>query len=236
MNVFGAKGMGDGSSMLTPAAIANAVADALQRDDIVLPLNLQRLWALANGKDVGQQAPPARHPQKFSDKGALRGSGDVALTAPVGEVWRRLTDPNELAAILPGCRDLRQTGPDKYSARVVIGVAGIRGMYDAVIELHDKDEPHSVRLVGNASGALGFGAGSGLVRLTADLDGSCTRLHYDYAADVGGKVAAVGQRMLGTVTDYLIGQFFTALERRIAPQAPGGRGWLKRLFGAGGAL
>jgi carbon monoxide dehydrogenase subunit G len=66
------------------------------------------------------------------------------------------------------------------------------------------------------------------------LDGSRTRLHYDYAADVGGKVAAVGQRMLGTVTDYLIGQFFNALERRIAPRAAGGRGLLGRLFGVGG--
>jgi 2-furoyl-CoA dehydrogenase large subunit len=234
MNVFGAKGMGDGSSMLTPAAIANAVADALKRDDIVLPLNLQRLWALANGKDISQ-ALPARRPQKFAGKGALCGSGDIVLSAPVGEVWRRLIDPNELAAILPGCRDLRQTGPDKYSARVVVGVAGIRGTYDAVIELHDKDEPHSMRLVGKASGALGFGAGSGLVTLTGELDGSRTRLHYEYTADVGGKVAAVGQRMLGAVTDYLIGQFFTALDRRIARQAPGGRSWLKRLFDAGGA-
>jgi len=225
--------MGDGSSMLTPAAIANAVADALQRDDIVLPVNLQRLWALANGKDISA-APPARHQQRFGGKGALRGSGDVVLSAPVDEVWRRLIDPNELAAILPGCRDLQQTGPDKYSARIVIGVAGIRGTYDALIELHDKDEPRSVRLVGKASGALGFGTGSGLVTLTAELDGSRTRLHYDYAADVGGKVAAVGQRMLSTVTDYLIGQFFNALERRIAPRAAGGRRWLSRLFGVGG--
>jgi 2-furoyl-CoA dehydrogenase large subunit len=234
MNVFGAKGMGDGSSMLTPAAIANAVADALRRDDIVLPLNLQRLWALANGKDADFK-PPARHAQKFAGKGALSGSGDVVLSAPVGEVWRRLIDPNELTLMLPGCRDLRQTGPDRYSARVVIGVAGIRGTYSAFIELHDKDEPRSVRLVGKATGALGFGSGSGLVTLTAELDGSHTRLHYDYAADVGGKVAAVGQRMLGTVTDYLIGQFFTALDRRIATQALGRRAWFKRLFSARGA-
>ncbi len=50
VNALGAKGMGDGSSMLTPAAIANAVADALGRDDIALPLTLQRVWSLANGR------------------------------------------------------------------------------------------------------------------------------------------------------------------------------------------
>ena len=51
VNALGAKGMGDGSSMLTPAAMANAVADALGRDDIVLPLTRNRVWALANGRD-----------------------------------------------------------------------------------------------------------------------------------------------------------------------------------------
>ena len=54
-NRSGAKGMGDGSSMLTPAAIANAVADALGREDISLPLNLANLWRLANA-DVEEGA------------------------------------------------------------------------------------------------------------------------------------------------------------------------------------
>jgi 2-furoyl-CoA dehydrogenase large subunit len=231
-NVFGAKGMGDGSSMLTPAAIANAVADALGRDDITLPLNLQRVWALANGHDPGRQrkfAAPVVSTEKSTGQGALTGSGEVLLSASVDEVWRRLIDPNELAAIVPGCRSLRLDGPDSYAAQVVIGVAGIRGVYDARIELRDKNERSSVRLVGKAAGALGYGSGSGLVTLRAEADGR-TRLHYTYDADVGGKIAAVGQRMLGTVTRYLIAQFFSALERPLAPKrAAGWRGLLSRL-------
>src|SRR5215475_13962925 len=117
-NAFGAKGMGDGSSMLTPAAIANAVADALGRDDITLPLTLQRVWALANGRDPA--ARPRRKaveaPAEGAAGGALTGSGEVILSAPVDEVWRRLMDANELAAIVPGCRGLFQDGPDRYSA------------------------------------------------------------------------------------------------------------------------
>lgn len=232
INSLGAKGMGDGSSMLTPAAIANAVADALGRDDITLPLNLQRLWALANGRDGTRKRPvpaSADAQQKLPGNGALTGSGEVVLSAPIDEVWRRLIDPNELAAIIPGCRSLTQDAPDRYSAQVVIGVAGIRGTYDAHIEMRDKKEPSSVRLVGKASGALGFGSGSGLVTLRAEAD-SRTRLHYQYEADVGGKIAAVGQRMLGSVTRYLIAQFFGALERRIAPQkTKGWHGLLSRL-------
>jgi 2-furoyl-CoA dehydrogenase large subunit len=236
VNSLGAKGMGDGSSMLTPAAIANAVADALGRDDISLPLTLQRVWDLANGRDPAMKRPskaPEGMAQAPIGKGALTGSGEVILLAPVDEVWRRLIDPNELAAIVPGCQSLKQDGPDRYSAQVIIGVAGIRGTYDAHIEMRDKQEPNSVRLVGKASGALGFGAGSGLVTLRAEPDGR-TRLQYQYEADVGGKLAAVGQRMLGTVTRYVIGQFFSALEWRIAPQrATGWRGWLARLSGRG---
>jgi 2-furoyl-CoA dehydrogenase large subunit len=231
MNALGAKGMGDGSAMLTPAAIANAVADALGRDDITLPLTLQRVWALAN--DVKLSAPTAGTGAKPGTAalppGGLRGDGTVTISAPPAEVWRRLTDPAELATIVPGCRELRQDGPDRYVAEVTIGVAGIRGVYAAEIELKDKREPTSLRLVGKATGALGFGSGEGLVTLAPE--GDDTRLTYAYRADVGGKVAAVGQRLLGTVTRVLIAELFALLERRIAPHAgPAMPRWLAMLL------
>jgi 2-furoyl-CoA dehydrogenase large subunit len=147
----------------------------------------------------------------------------------VEEVWRRLLDPSELGAIIPGCRGLTQDGPDSYSAQVVIGVAGVRGTYQAQIELRDKREGSSLRLVGKASGALGFGTGSGFVSLRPEAGGR-TRLEYRYEADIGGKVAAVGQRMLGSVMRYLIAQFFHSLERRIRPASRlGWRTWWARL-------
>jgi hypothetical protein len=73
---------------------------------------------------------------------ALTGSGEVTLSAPVEEVWRRL-GMNELAAIVPAAAALTQDGPDRYSAEVVIGVAGIRGSYRAQIEMRDKKEAPS---------------------------------------------------------------------------------------------
>jgi 2-furoyl-CoA dehydrogenase large subunit len=232
VNALGAKGMGDGSSMLTPAAIANAVADALGRDDITLPLNMHRVWCLANGVDLDAALRRTASDQEASGagkRGALTGEGEVVLSAPVADVWRRLIDANELAAIVPGCRRLTQDGPDRYSAEVVIGVAGIRGTYDAHIEMRDKREPHSVRLIGKASGAIGFGSGSGFVTLATEGEGR-TRLTYRYEADVGGKVASVGQRMLGSVTRVLVAQFFRALQKRIDPDSSSGwRGWLSRL-------
>ncbi|HUI96711.1 MAG TPA: molybdopterin cofactor-binding domain-containing protein [Xanthobacteraceae bacterium] len=228
MNALGAKGMGDGSSMLTPAAIANAVADALGRDDITLPLTLQRVWALANNVDV---RPASRRPAQVDQilrEGGLRGEGEVTISAPPAEVWRRLIDPAELAAIVPGCRSLRQVSPDRYVAEVMIGVAGIRGLYAAEIALTEKREPSSVRIVGKASGALGFGSGEGVVTLAPDGPG--TRLTYRYGADVGGKVAAVGQRLLATATRVLIADFFRALDQHIAPRAVRMPRWLALLL------
>jgi 2-furoyl-CoA dehydrogenase large subunit len=198
MNALGAKGMGDGSSMLTPAALANAVADALGRDDVVLPLNRHRIWALANGRDPHErrQAPAGdAGAVRAARPGALTGEGEVVIAAPVAEVWRRLVDPEELGRIVPGCRSLTQDGPDRYRAQVVIGVAGIRGTYDAEIEMRDKRDGESVRLVGKATGALGFGAGSGFVTLAPQDEGR-TKLAYRFEADIGGKLAAVGLRWL----------------------------------------
>jgi 2-furoyl-CoA dehydrogenase large subunit len=232
VNVLGAKGMGDGSSMLTPAAITNAVADALGRDDISLPLNLRRLWAFANGHDpIAKARSPvsATRTAGSARSDALTGRGEVTLSAPVEEIWRHLLDPRELAAIIPGCRNLTQDGPDRYSAQVVIGVAGIRGTYRAQIDLRDKMEKTSLCLVGKAFGPLGFGSGSGFVSLRPEAGGH-TRLEYRYEAEIGGKVAAVGQRMLGIVIRYLIAQFFHSLERRIGPaDRPRWWNWWSRL-------
>jgi len=218
--------------MLTPAAITNAVADALGRDDIALPLNLGRVWAFANAHESTtgrRRSVSATRPVRSTVSDALTGKGEVTLSAQVEEVWRRLLDPSELAAIIPGCRGLTQDGPDRYSAQVVIGVAGIRGTYHARVEIRDKAEGRSLRLIGSAVGPLGFGSGSGFVDLQPETDGR-TRLAYRYEAQVGGKLAAVGQRMLGGVMRYLIAQFFHSLERRISPaDHPSWRNWWLRL-------
>ena len=240
-NALGSKGMGDGSSMLAPTAIANAAADALGTFDITLPLTLNKTWALANGLPY-ERAGSAR--AKVGDgpkdaapvEGGLTGEGSVELSAPPAEVWELLLDPDTLAAVVPGCESLEQVGEDSFSAEVSIGVAGIKGVYKAEIDLRDKIAPRSVRLVGKASGALGFGQGEGRVTLELVGEGR-TRLSYSYRANVGGKVAAVGQRMLGTVTKILIGQFFKGFERRLTRAGdeggkPGG-GFFRRLFGGG---
>lgn len=232
-NALGSKGMGDGSSMLAPTVIANAMADALSRNDVEIPFTLHKTWDLANGRTherVGaSRAKVGEGPA--AAEGGLTGKGEVILRAPPEDVWRAILDPKTLAQVVPGCERLEMTAPDRYEATVTIGVAGIKGTYSAEIEMHDKKQGESARMVGRGTGALGFGRGEGLVRLTPGEDGS-TVLTYSYTANVGGKVAAVGQRMLGSVTKVLINQFFRGLDRRLGPDKSG---WWSRLFGGGGS-
>ncbi len=233
VNATGAKGMGDGSSMLAPAALANAAADALGREDIELPLSLNRLWELANALPVTASGTYPSTPRKAAGvdlPGSLQGEGSTVLSAPPAEVWRRLLDPEVLGAVIPGCRKMERTGADAFRAEVAIGVAGIRGVYEATIRIPEQHAPHAMRMEFRAQGRLGNGRGSALVDLAPEGEG--TKLTYRYGADVGGTVAAVGARMLGSVTGVLIAQFFKSFEQYGAEGAarPGlwGRvsGWL----------
>ncbi|MFN0262766.1 xanthine dehydrogenase family protein molybdopterin-binding subunit [Tepidamorphus sp. 3E244] len=225
-NRLGAKGMGDGSSMLTPAAIANAVADAFGREDVVLPLNRSRLWRMANpDADIEDKTPSGE--AKSDD---LTGEGTVLVPMSPQEVWDRLTDPDVLANIVPGCRKLTKDGENRFQAEVELRVAAMRGVFSATIDMRDPVPPKSVHLVGTVAGELGFGRGDGHVTLEPEGDG--TRLSYRYRARVGGKVASVGQRMLGKVTEVLIGRFFQALA---SERKPGVLGRIRALFGKSGA-
>lgn len=163
--------------------------------------------------------------------GAFTGEGSVVIGADPRTVWAMLLDPEALAAVIPGCKRLEATGPDQYAATVLIGVGIVKDTYEVTIGLHDMEAPTRVRLAGQATGALGHGGGEGWVFLK-DLGDGRTELAYRYSADVGGKIASVGQRVLKTVTGVLIAQFFQSFERQLAsdgetlPRST----WLGRIF------
>ncbi|GEO42539.1 carbon monoxide dehydrogenase [Skermanella aerolata] len=212
---LGAKGVGEGNSMSTPVCIANAVADALGLEISTLPLTPARIAALIEkpevAKPAGMAAVPSKAPATAGGRG-LRGEGSRTVPASPEQVWAILLDPKELAALLPGCDALDLAGPNAYRAEVVVGIGPVRARYVAEVELTDLDPPRALTLSGRGSSALGFGEGSGHVTLEAAADG--TRVVYRYDAAVGGKVAAVGGRMLDSATRMLIGQFFDRLIAR----------------------
>lgn len=236
---LGAKGLGEGNNMSTPVCIANAFADALAplRDrigevwDIRLPLTPSKVLALLA---LPEPAPPPAIAQAMAAQAAapageglaLRAAGVTEIAAPPEKVFAVLLDPAALARVIPGCHELVAIGEQRYRADVTVGVGLVKARYAAEISLSEIDAPHSLRLAGQGSSSLGTGAGSGTVRLEATERG--TRLHYDYAAQVGGKVAAVGSRMLEGAARIILAQLFESLGRQATGASASS--WWRRLL------
>jgi 2-furoyl-CoA dehydrogenase large subunit len=152
-------------------------------------------------------------------------------------VWRLLLDADTLAANIPGCRSVVKLSDTHFTADVVLGVGPVKGLFKAEVMLSDLVPHRSARLSGLARGALGTAAGEGTVTLEPDGQGA-TILRYDYEAEVGGKVASVGGRLLDGAARIVIGEFIASLGRRAAGQTgfptsglSGWIDWLRSLFG-----
>ncbi|MFM0296993.1 MULTISPECIES: xanthine dehydrogenase family protein molybdopterin-binding subunit [Paraburkholderia] len=231
---LGAKGLGEGNNMSTPPCIANAVADALGVDDIRLPLTPSKVMALIGIDDPEPSRPELREaraakPATPGGGKALTAQGSVDLPASPEAIFAVLLDPNALAKVIPGCHALEAEGTNQYRADVTVGVGMIKARFEAKIGLSEIDAPHRLRLAGAGMSSLGSARGSGLVELTPIENG--TRLSYDYEAQVSGKVAAVGGRMLEGAAKVVLRQLFESLGRQAAgkPVRTGGS-WLSRLL------
>ncbi|MFZ2503375.1 MAG: carbon monoxide dehydrogenase subunit G, partial [Nocardioides sp.] len=147
-------------------------------------------------------------------------TGTATLDAPLERVWEAINDPAVLARCIPGCESLTTLAEDRYAMTVTVGVAAIRGTYDGKVQISDKQAPAALTMTASGAGAAGTIDAAVLVALAASPTGG-TDISYDADATVGGAVGGVGQRMLGSVTKKLAGQFFTALDRDIAGVRPG---------------
>lgn len=236
---LGAKGLGEGNNMSTPACIANAVADALstlgevrdQHRDLRLPLTPAKMMALI-GFDDPAPSTPRDKPAEVSPAGrggrALSATGRTEIGASPEAVFRVLLDPVALAKVIPGCHELQAIGENRYRADVTVGVGLVKARYEAEISLSELDPPHSLRLAGTGLSSLGSARGSGRVTLKAIPTGTC--LSYDYRAEVSGKVAAVGSRMLEGAARIVLSQLFEQLGRQAGGAAPKPVSWWARLI------
>jgi 2-furoyl-CoA dehydrogenase large subunit len=212
---LGAKGVGEGNCMSTPVCLANAVADALGVDDVTLPLTPSRVASLL----AAEEPPPTKTaaPRRKTGRG-LSGEGSSTVEAPPEKVWSMLLDPIELAAVLPGCEKLERVADNAYRAEVTVGVGPVRGHYEARVTLSGLEPPRRLTIAGDGVGALGSARGQGVVELQKTSTG--TRVVYRYDAEIGGKVATIGGRMLDGAARLLIAEFFDRLVRRAGGDAP----------------
>jgi uncharacterized protein len=140
-------------------------------------------------------------------------SGSYTFAAPPEAVWNILTDPVVIAACLPGCDRLEPIGDDKYSAAMTLAVAAVTGNYNGTVAMLDKNPPHSYRLVVEGSGKPGFVNGEATIELVAE--GTGTTVKVTGHGNVGGVIARVGQRLLGSVSKMMMDRFFACLQGRI---------------------
>jgi carbon monoxide dehydrogenase subunit G len=133
-------------------------------------------------------------------------SGREAIPFPVETVWDALLDPAVLVRTIPGCERLETTGADSYAMTVTAGVAAIRGTYDGTCALSDLERHES--LVMRLQGAGAPGTIDATVEVSFRQSGDQTVIEYDADAVVGGMVGGVGQRMLGSVSKRMAGEFF----------------------------
>ncbi len=140
-------------------------------------------------------------------------SSTYTFKAPRQVVWDLLIDPTVVADCLPGCESLEPSGEDSYTAVLMVGIASITGRYNARVTLADKAEPESYRLVVDAKGRPGFVRGEARVELTDGTDGQ-TVVSVDGRGQIGGVIARVGQRLVGTVGKTMMDRFFDCLSKK----------------------
>ncbi|HQS10602.1 MAG TPA: carbon monoxide dehydrogenase subunit G, partial [Xanthobacteraceae bacterium] len=140
--------------------------------------------------------------------------GEYRIAAPRETVWKAILDPEMLRACIPGCQELTETGPNAFSAKVQIKVGPVSANFAGTVELQDITAPESCRIVGQGSGGVaGFAKGDAVVTLAED--GEETLLTYKADAQIGGKLASLGGRLIQATARKLADQFFSTFTKAL---------------------
>jgi len=161
------------------------------------------------------------------------------IEAPKEKVWAALNDPEVLRKCIPGCQNLDMSSPTEMTATVVFRVGPVKATFGGKVTLSDLDPPNSYRISGEGSGGVaGFAKGGASVRLESESP-DVTILHYDVDAQIGGKLAQLGGRLIDSTSKKLAGEFFAAFgaavggtEEAPAEAESGKKSWIGKLTGA----
>lgn len=137
-------------------------------------------------------------------------SGTYTLPLSQERAYAVMQDPAVLARAMPGCESLEKTGPDEYRMKMKMVLASLSGAFEGKVRITDQAPPSSFRLVVEGNGRVGFLKGDGLLKLTP-AEGGGTVVAYDGDAQVGGTIAAVGQRLIDGTAKTMIKKFFDKL-------------------------
>jgi carbon monoxide dehydrogenase subunit G len=142
--------------------------------------------------------------------------GQRHIPAPIDKTWAALNDPAVLKACIAGCESLERQGDDAYQALVAVRVGPVSAKFKGNLKLSDVKPPHSYTIHFDGQGGVaGFGKGSAEVSLTPQGQG--TTLAYLARAQVGGKMAQIGSRLIDAAAGKIAEDFFTAFEAALKP-------------------
>ena len=148
-------------------------------------------------------------------------TGEYRIPAPREAVWAALNDPDVLKACIPGCEELTKASDTELAAKVVAKIGPVKAAFGGKVTLSDLDPPNGYTISGEGQGgAAGFAKGGAKVRLEAVDGGTATVLHYAADAQIGGKLAQIGSRLVEGTAKKLADEFFTAFAARAAGGAP----------------
>jgi carbon monoxide dehydrogenase subunit G len=143
-------------------------------------------------------------------------SGERLIAAPRDTVWQALNDPAVLKACIPGCETIDKLSDTEMTATVSTKIGPISARFNGRVTLADLDPPTSYTISGEGQGGVaGFAKGGAKVQL-ADVPGGTT-LHYQVNAQIGGKMAQLGARLIDSVAKSYAETFFTRFSELVAP-------------------
>src|SRR3981189_1472942 len=138
---------------------------------------------------------------------AMTMSGEVQFSASRDRVWAMLNDPAVLKGCIPGCEQLELNDNNEFQAMATIKIGPVKARWKGKVRLSDLDPPNSYRISGEGEGGVaGFAKGGATVSLS-DKDGG-TLLSYNVEAQIGGKLAQLGQRLVNGSAKKLADEFF----------------------------
>jgi uncharacterized protein len=145
-------------------------------------------------------------------------TGTQHIEAPRDVVWTALNDVEVLRQAIPGCQSIEKISDTEMTAKVILKVGPVKATFTGKVTLSDLDPPNGYTISGEGSGgAAGFAKGSATVRLV-ETTGS-TDLHYEVKAQIGGKLAQLGARLIDATAKKLAGDFFEKFGEALAPPA-----------------
>ena len=146
-------------------------------------------------------------------------TGEYRISAPREKVWAALNDPEILKICIPGCEELNKDSETELSAKVSTKVGPVSAKFTGKVTLSDINPPAGYKITGEGQGGVaGFAKGGAEVNL--EEDGDETILTYKATAQVGGKLAQIGSRLIDSTAKKMAGQFFGKFAEEVGESVP----------------